>query len=87
MAQLQAVPPQGAAQEVTIAGMVQQAHKGVYDLQERMLNLAGRTGVMNSPVENCAGAPTPNQMRDLAQDLLKLVAACHEAMSALDRIA
>ena len=86
MAQLQAVPPT-LAQEMTIAEMVKQAHKGIYDLQERMLGLGSRAGVYNSPTADPPQNPIPAQLRDVAQDLLKLIVSCHEAMDTLDRIA
>ena len=86
MAQLQAVPP-ATATEMSIADMVKQAHKSLYDLQERMFGLASRAGVYNPPPGDTAQNPIPAQLRDVAQDLLKLVVSAHEVMNALDRIA
>ena len=88
MEQLRAVQPPPVANEMTIADMVKQAHKGTYDLRERMLSLANRAGVYSPvPKQETAQNPIPAQLRDVAQDLLKLIASAHEAMDTLDRIA
>lgn len=89
MANLAAINPPGAAtaKEMTIAEMLQQAHNGVRCLQESMISLGCNAGVLDIPKMNTADIPTPSQMRDVAQDLIKLVESCHEVMGKLNRIA
>jgi hypothetical protein len=76
-----------AGKQETIADTISEAHKKLHVLRESMLGLAERSGVsVATPTSEAQNAIASN-MHALAQDLLRTIESCHDAMRMLNRIA